>query len=113
MKNLAPNIYRQRLVVEGICENPITDSQIKEYLSKLSEKLDMKTLTKPVTHKSDKFGWAGWIHWESSGCHFYAWDKPFPFFSADIYTCKKFDDDTAVNFTKNFFKTIEISFNSI
>ena len=66
---------------EGKCDQPITDSQIKEYLSKLSVALDMKTLIEPVTHKSEKFGWAGWIHWDSSGCHFYAWNKPFPFYN--------------------------------
>ena len=113
MEDLAPKIYRQRLIVEGKCDQPITDSQIKEYLVKLSEALKMTTLIDPVTHKSDKYGWAGWIHWDSSGCHFYAWDKPFPFFSADIYTCKKFDVDTAVNFTKEFFGAKEIVFKSV
>ena len=113
MKDLAPNIYRQRLVVEGICEKMITDNQIKEYLSKLSDVLNMNTLTEPVTHKSDKYGWAGWIHWDSSCCHFYAWDKPFPFFSADIYTCKEFDIETAVKFTIEFFDTREIVYKGI
>ena len=113
MKDLSPTIFRQRLVIEGKCQKEITDSEIKEYLSKLSTALDMTTLTEPVTHLSSKFGWAGWIHWESSGCHFYAWDKPFPFFSADIYTCKNFDVDTAVKFTQEFFKTIEIEFKEV
>jgi S-adenosylmethionine decarboxylase len=108
MENLSPQIFRQRLVIEGKCSQPITGEQIKEYLSKLSEALNMKTLIEPVTHKSEKYGWAGWIHWDSSGCHFYAWDKPFPFFSSDIYTCKKFDVKTAVKITQEFFKTIEI-----
>ena len=113
MENLAPQIFRQRLIIEGKCSQPITDKQIKEYLSNLSEALNMKTLSKPVTNKSDKFGWAGWIHWESSGCHFYAFDKPFPFFSSDIYTCKKFDVKTAVKFTQEFFNATEIEFKEI
>ena len=33
---------------------------------------------------ADGRGWAGWIHWETSGAHFYAWDTPRPFFSVDI-----------------------------
>lgn len=113
MKDLAPKIFRQRLIIEGICDQPITDVQIKEYLSELSGVLKMKTLTKPTTHKSPKFGWAGWIHWETSGTHFYAWDEPFPFFSADIYTCKKFDVITAVEFTKKFFGASKIEYKSV
>ncbi|MEX1064227.1 MAG: S-adenosylmethionine decarboxylase [Candidatus Paceibacterota bacterium] len=112
MINLAPKIFRQRLVVEGKCKDPITDKQIREYLAQLSVELKMKTLVKPITHKSPKFGWAGWIHWETSGCHFYAWDKPTTFFSSDIYTCKKFDVKVAVKFTKDFFKATKLVFKS-
>lgn len=99
-------------MIEGRPAFPITDEHIKEYLAKLSDALNMKTLLDPVTHKSERFGWAGWTHWESSGAHFYAWAKPFLFFSSDIYTCKKFDNNTAVEFTKNFFKANEIVFKS-
>jgi len=113
MKDLAPHIHRQRLIIEGKCANPISVNQIKEYLNKLSDVLKMKILAEPVTHKSDKYGWAGWIHWESSGAHFYAWDKPLIFFSVDLYTCKEFVDKDAIKFTRDFFKTSEIEFKSV
>jgi len=113
MKNLSPSIYRQRVIIEGTCKDKITAIQIKKYLTKLSLELGMKTLLPPVTHLSEQYGWAGWIHWDSSGCHFYAWDKPFSFFSADVYTCKRFDTQKAVAFTKKFFNTIEISFKEV
>lgn len=109
-KDLAPDIYRQRLVIEGYPETSISDTQIKDYLAKLSDEVEMITLLEPVTHSSDKYGWAGWIHWETSGAHFYAWDQPVLFFSVDIYTCKAFDPKKAVEFTKNYFKTSEITF---
>jgi len=35
MKNLAPMIYRQRLIVEGKCSEKITAKKIKEYMLKL------------------------------------------------------------------------------
>ena len=108
MKDLAPTILRQRLVVEGYPESEISDEQIKDYLEKLSDKLKMKTLITPVTHRSTKFGWAGWIHWESSGAHFYAWEQPMLFFSVDIYTCKAFDPKAATEFTKDYFKAKEV-----
>lgn len=103
MIDLAPNIYRQRLVIEGYPNKPISDASIKEYLSKLSRVIDMVELIEPVTHRSDLYGWAGWIHWETSGAHFYAWEEPLLFFSVDIYTCKAFLPETAVEYTKEFF----------
>ena len=103
MQNLAPDIHRQRLVIEGVPSRPICAAEIAKYLTELSPTLDMIALMDPVTHMSPKFGWAGWIHWETSGAHFYAWDTPRLFFSVDIYTCKAFNDDDAVAFTSKFF----------
>jgi S-adenosylmethionine decarboxylase len=112
MKNLAPQIFRQRLVIEGKPPKPISDVEIRDYLSGLSEALKMRTLLEPVTHRSDKYGWAGWIHWESSGAHFYAWEQPALFFSVDIYTCKEFEVDDAVAFSKQYFQATEIEHKS-
>ncbi len=108
MHDLAPEIHRQRLVIEGIPAEPISDDDIVGYLRSLSEVCGMVTLTDPVTHRSDRFGWAGWIHWETSGAHFYAWEAPRLFFSVDIYTCKAFDPIAAVSFTEARFATTQI-----
>lgn len=108
MQDLAPMIHRQRIVIEGYPAQPISDEVIKDYLTKLSDVLEMVTLITPVTHRSDLYGWAGWIHWETSGAHFYAWEQPLLFFSVDVYTCKAFNPDDAVKFTKNYFKTTKI-----
>lgn len=108
MKDLAPQIYRQRMVIEGYPGFVITDEHIKDYLTKLSEVTEMTTLITPVTHNSDLYGWAGWIHWETSGAHFYAWERPLLFFSVDLYTCKEFDPKKVEAFTKEYFKTKEL-----
>jgi S-adenosylmethionine decarboxylase len=101
--DLAPMIYRQRLVIEGTCDQIIGADQIREYLRQLGTVCDMSVLTDPVTHCSPLYGWAGWVHWETSGAHFYAWEQPILFFSADIYTCKAFDPAQAIAFTEKFF----------
>jgi S-adenosylmethionine decarboxylase len=106
--DLAPDIFRQRLVIEGCPPRPVTDDQIGAYLQALSEVCGMTALTAPVTHRSERYGWAGWIHWETSGAHFYAWESPRLFFSVDVYTCKAFDASAAVDFTAAFFETDEI-----
>jgi S-adenosylmethionine decarboxylase len=108
-RDLAPMIHRQRLVIEGTCRAPIDADAISMYLADLSEVCGMTRLGEPVTHRSDRFGWAGWIHWETSGAHFYAWEHPQLFFSVDIYTCKAFDPVAAVEFTARFFDAVEIT----
>ncbi len=110
MRDLAPGIYRQRLVIEGFPAKPIADFDIRAYLSELSKRVDMIELMEPVTHLSDSYGWAGWIHWETSGAHFYAWERPVLFFSVDLYTCKQFDPAVAVEFTREYFDAHEIVF---
>ncbi len=104
MFDLAPEIYRQRLVIEGTPTAPIGADDIVEYLRGLSITCGMVTLIEPVTHRSDRYGWAGWIHWETSGAHFYAWETPKLFFSVDVYTCKAFDPLAAVAYTREFFR---------
>jgi S-adenosylmethionine/arginine decarboxylase-like enzyme len=108
-RDLAPEIFRQRLVIEGYPEAPITDAQIVDYLTGLSRVTGMVVLTTPVTHRSDRYGWAGWIHWETSGAHFYAWDVPRLFFSVDVYTCKAFDPADAIDYTRDAFRATDIT----
>lgn len=108
LRDLAPMIHRQRLVIEGTPRLPIDAPRIREYLTRLSDVCGMTTLIEPVTHRSDRYGWAGWIHWETSGAHFYAWDVPTLFFSVDVYTCKAFDPLAATRFTAEFFDAAEI-----
>lgn len=106
--DLAPTIHRQRLVIEGRCDEPIDAAAIAEYLRALSDVCGMRVLLEPVTHRSDTYGWAGWVHWESSGAHFYAWEQPVIFFSVDIYTCKAFDPVVAAEFTADFFRAAPV-----
>ena len=108
-RDLAPQIFRQRLVIEGCPPRAITAEEITTYLGALSEVCGMTALAEPVTHRSERYGWAGWIHWETSGAHFYAWDSPQLFFSVDIYTCKPFDASAAVVFTAEFFDTEDVA----
>lgn len=108
-RDLAPAIHRQRLVIEGYPPAPITDSDIRRFLSRLSSALGMTALMEPVTHRSDTYGWAGWLHWETSGAHFYAWEQPLLFFSVDIYTCKPFNAEAAVEFTRQFFEASAVA----
>ena len=106
MPDLAPAIFRQRLVVEGCPAAPVDDAMIRRYLCELSEVCRMHRLIEPVTHRSLAYGWAGWVHWDSSGAHFYAWELPTLFFSVDIYTCAPFDAEAVVAFVNSRLGTL-------
>ena len=108
MPDLAPPIYRQRLVVEGTCSKVIPEVAVSQYLRELTTVCGMKRLMDPITHRSDRYGWAGWVHWENSGAHVYTWDSPMLFFSVDIYTCAAFEASDVVEFTAAFFDPDEI-----
>jgi hypothetical protein len=108
MADLAPMIHRQRLVVEGTMTRPIDNTMICDYLSQLGVVTDMIVLTEPVTHQSPMYGWAGWVHWETSGAHFYAWERPLLFFSVDVYTCKAFDPMDVIRFTEEYFGATQV-----
>src|SRR5262245_31412482 len=112
LPDLAPMIHRQRLVVEGVPERAIDDATIRGYLSALTHVCEMDLLMEPVTHRSDRYGWAGWVHWETSGAHFYAWEDPLLFFSVDIYTCKPFEPADVVDFTRAYFSATELTSSS-
>ncbi|MEK6800772.1 MAG: S-adenosylmethionine decarboxylase [Nanoarchaeota archaeon] len=118
MRDLAPKIYRQRLVIEGIYTIEITPQRLKDYLKDLSTKLGSTIIFGPIIKNlagkinSIHEGFEGVLIWAESGVSIYTWKKE-NFFTIDIYTCKKFNNRTAVKFTKEFFKTKDIVFKSV
>lgn len=113
MRDLCPEIIRQRLIIEWIIDYDISVDQIKEYLIRIGAITQMVVLTEPVTHRSDKYWRSGWIHWETSWAHFYAWEQPKKFFSVDMYTCKQFEIEPVIKFTQEYFKTIDLDFKEV
>ena len=118
MKNLAPDIFRQRLIIEGIYIEKPTVFSLKRLMQSLSKKLGMKIIYGPLVH--DLAGNLNPLHkgfecnliWAESGASVYTWDRN-SFFSVDIYTCKKFDSKVAVKHVKTFFKAKEIQFKEV
>lgn len=107
-KNLAPDIVRQRVVMEALTPELVTAEQIEDYLVKLSAELKMRPLRDPYTYPAEDIGFGGWIHWITSGAHVYSYKGDPSLVSIDAYTCKPFDPEKAVAFTKKYFNTIEI-----
>tara|TARA_Y100000296_G_scaffold76125_1_gene96484 strand:- start:1071 stop:1427 length:357 start_codon:yes stop_codon:yes gene_type:complete len=106
MKDLAPDITRQRMVVEGILRPPATfgGEEMTRYCNDISHALKMTPVTAPVCNYDDNYGWCAYMHWKESGMHIYSWEQRIPpFFSIDIYTCKAFREKDVVEFTSSFF----------
>ncbi|MFH1426017.1 MAG: S-adenosylmethionine decarboxylase [Candidatus Kerfeldbacteria bacterium] len=113
-KKLAPDIIRQRVVIEGTTDKPITPDQIAAYLSALSEELNMRALQEPFVYQAEDVGHGAWIHWITSGAHFYTYNNTTPpLFTVDAYTCKPFSAERAAEFTKKYFKSRDLVWKEI
>ena len=115
MKNLEPKITRQRLIIEAKYETKITEEDIKNFLLELGKILKMTVDIEPLVKKVDaeiQYGFYGYVHWIESGSHIYTWEK-LNFLTIDIYTCKHFFVQDAIDFVKEFFKTKEIVYKEV
>jgi len=107
-RNLSPKLVRQRLIIEGTTKKIIGPEEIKKYLDELAKVSKMEKLSGPFAYSAHEMGFGGWIHWKSSGAHFYSYPTNPPLFTIDTYTCKPFSVEKVVKFTKEYFKAIEI-----
>ncbi len=101
-RELAPHILRQRLSIAGILSESISEAQIRDYMQSLCKVLFMDKLSDPIIHNL-----TAWMHWETSGTIAH-WDTSR--FAVDIYTCKHFTPEKAIEFTRNHLKITDIVF---
>lgn len=103
-RDLASDICRQRLIIEGTLHNKFTGEMMTQYCNEITNVLNMTAVTSPVCNYDSDYGWCAYHHWKESGMHIYGWDDRSPsFFSVDLYTCRAFEISSPVNYTKEFF----------
>jgi len=108
MSKIAPNITRQRLLIEGYYSIDVDEAVIEEFFMGVTKCLSLRAYGKPIIFspeglgKEENQGYDAFIPLIDSGISLYVWcsDK---FLSLIIYTCKAFDNEQAVEFTKSFF----------
>lgn len=110
MKDLAPEILRQRLLIEGKYTITVTEEVIREYFNELSKELVLRQYGEPIIFapetgmgKDENAGFDAFVPLIDSGISLYVWSAK-RFFSVIIYTCKAFDGEKAREVTKRFFK---------
>lgn len=115
MKNLAPDITRKRLIIEGYFTNEVDRSVIEEFFDSLCDSLHFRKYGEPIIFspggegKEENQGYDAFVPLIDSGISLYIWSHK-KFFSCIIFTCKDFDEKKAVAHAKMFFKSSEIEF---
>ena len=113
MRDLAPNIKRQRLLLEGYYSITMDREAVARYLTQVAAHLGLRTYAEPVIYspsgegKQANQGFDGFIPLIDSGISLYVWSEQH-FFSALLYTCKAFDELAAVSYTREFFASEEV-----
>lgn len=113
MKNLAPNITRQRLLIEGFFTIDVRRETIIEYFNNLTTSLALRMYGEPTIFspggegKEENQGFDAFVPLIDSGISLYVWSNA-RFVSLIIYTCKSFDRIKATEITRDFFKMTEL-----
>jgi hypothetical protein len=113
MSDLAPDITRQRLLIEGFYTVPVNAALVERYLTDIAAHLGLRTYGNPIVHapggvgKDENQGFDAFIPLIDSGISLYVWSRR-KFFAAVLFTCKHFDVDQAVAFTRGFFAATEL-----
>lgn len=109
MEDLAPDITRQRLLIEGYFEIDVDAAIITDYLHTLAAALDLRTYGEPTIFapggegRAENQGYDAFIPLIDSGISLYVWTGQ-RFLSVVVFTCKSFDDSRALEFTRTFFR---------
>ena len=108
MSDFAPEICRQRLLLEGYYTIEVTRAVVYDFLIDLAHHLELKTYGEPVVHspsgegKERNQGFDAFVPLIDSGISLYVWTQA-KFFSIVIYSCKRFSDREAIGFTQEYF----------
>tara|TARA_Y100000034_G_scaffold2916_1_gene3609 strand:- start:939 stop:1304 length:366 start_codon:yes stop_codon:yes gene_type:complete len=111
--NLAPDLVRQRVIIEGTTKKIVKPPEIDNYLRDIADVTKMEIINGPYSYSAHEDGYGGWIHWKTSGAHFYSYPTHPPLFTVDTYTCKPFNSEELVKFTKEYFDSKKIVWKEI
>ena len=117
MRDLAPDIFRQRLLIEGRYSIDVDRAAVEKYLIDVASSLGLRSYGSVIVHapagagKAENEGFDAFIPLIDSGISIYVWSAK-RFFATVLFTCKAFDVDQALRFTGDFFGAREIEHQS-
>ena len=111
--SIAPEIQRQRLLIEGYYTIDVDRDRIVEYFKAFTDGMKFRVYGEPIIFspggegKDVNQGYDAFIPLIDSGIALYVWTQA-KFFSVVIYTCKSFANEDAVRLTREFFEAGEL-----
>ena len=113
LTNIAPDIFRKRLLIEGFYTREVSVDNVREYFSHITRELGLQTYGEPIIHQTSgkgkeiNQGYDAFVPLINSGIYIGVWVNP-RFLSTILYTCGDFDDQKAVHLVKDFFQMSEV-----
>ena len=105
----APEILRQRLLVEGYYGiGAVDETKIRAFFTFITGKLGLRAYGEPIIFspggegKAENQGYDAFIPLIDSGICLYVWTGR-KFVSSIVYTCKTFDEQAALSAFREFF----------
>jgi S-adenosylmethionine decarboxylase len=105
---LAPEITRQRLLVEGYYTAPVDRERVEAYLRGVAQHLGLRAYDRSAIFspggegKAENQGFDAFLPLIDSGISLYVWTSA-RFLAVVLFTCKAFDPDAAVAYTRTAF----------
>jgi S-adenosylmethionine decarboxylase len=115
VRDLAPGILRQRLLIEGFFTTRVDRAAVEQYLTGVAAALELKAYGTPIVHdpsgegKPENQGFDAFIPLIDSGISLYIWSAP-RFFATVLFTCKVFDVTRALDYTRRHFGAVEVEY---
>jgi S-adenosylmethionine decarboxylase len=112
MRDLAPGITRQRLLLEGFYGVDVDEERIHRFMAELPTALGLRTYGKPTIFapaglgREENEGFDAFVPLIDSGVSLYVWTAE-RFLALVLFTCKAFDVAQAESFTRQFFAMTE------
>ena len=104
MAKLAPEIERQRLLIEGYYDAETDEPRIEAFLQGLADHLGLRTYGESVIFtpggegRQENQGYDAFLPLIDSGISLYVWTGP-RFVAVVLFTCKAFDEEAATEYT--------------
>jgi S-adenosylmethionine decarboxylase len=109
MQDVAPHVFRQRLLMEAIYAIEVDEAKVRDYLLGLAEELGLRIYGEPLVHspegqgKTENQGFDSFVPLIDSGISAYVWSAA-RLLSVLVYSCKQFDPERAVAYTKQYWR---------
>ena len=112
MRDLAPEIVRQRLLIEALYTVGVDEAFVDRFLHGLAAHLDLRTYADATIvapggkGRDENEGFDAFLPLIDSGISLYVWTGS-RFLACVLFTCKAFDADRAIAFIDTAFATTD------